>query len=393
MKPYLILGFVVMLGLTSCQTTDRPLPSETATSIPPVPSTRTAPTPTSTAIATVTPLPTLTPAPTATPLLVASRMEKGLLLIWDDRVKQYEVLDLNTGNPPRTIQWNSECEWDLLPRATTTVCEHRSGRRYLFDILKGTIQDLPVWNAKLTGWDPNGRFLVFTQGAEDDLDIFTYDITTNVTHTLTLHIDQQEQAHWLTRPALSADGQVLIVVGGTSDHPSPSVFEIAKRGSEFRQIGLTEPPATWDVAWSPTAHQFVYGATDIKQEIGPSPNYLYLVDMPTAKVRRLAKSTDPLFFWSSSLSWSPTGKYIAVGLSDLLFESKPQACVIDITTEEEMCLDSLPSSGGLFSVWSPSGEHIAFVDLDRKLTISEPDGTGAVQLLENIPSDFLLFWR
>lgn len=394
MKPYLLLSLVLIMGLGGCQSANRPLSKATpADSLVAATATLPQPTPTPMPAATATPVPTLTPVPTATLLPVASLAEKGVLFIWNDRAKQYEVLDLNTGNLSRTIRWNSDCEWELLPRATTTVCEHQSGQRYLFDLLKGTTQDLPIWNAKLIGWDPNGRFLVFTQGTPDELDIFSYDITANVTQTLVSDIERQEQERWLTQPMLSADGQELIVVRGVSGQPGPNVFKIARGGSKFRQIGLPKPPATWDVAWSPTSHQLVYGATDIEQEIGPSPNYLYLVDTSENNVRRLAKSPDSLFFWSSSLSWSPTGQYIAVGLSDLLFKSKPQACVIDISTEGEMCRESLPGINGLFSVWSPSGEHIAFIDLGKNLVLSNPDGTEKIKLLENIPSDFSLFWR
>jgi len=185
----------------------------------------------------------------------------------------------------------------------------------------------------------------------------------------------------------------LSVVRGMSDQPSTSVFEIVRGGSKFRRIGLSDPPATWDVAWSPTSGQLVYGATDIKQEIGPSPNYLYIVDAQTNKIRRLAKSPDSLFFWSSSLSWSPKGNQIAVGLWDLAFKSEPQTCIINVNTVGQVCLPALRGINGHFQAWSPSGEHIAFVDLGRNLTISTPDGTGAVKLLEHVPSNFLLFWR
>ncbi len=393
MKPYLLLSLVLILGLSGCQPTNGPSSNETpAASL--VAATATLPkfTPTSIPVATATPEPTLMPAPTATPLPVASLTETGLLLIWDDQTKHYTVFELNTGNPLRTIPWNSECEWELMPHVTTTVCEHQSGQWYLFDILKETTQDVPIWNAKLIGWDPNGRFLVFTQGTTDKLEIFSYDITANMTQTLALNIERQEQLRWLTQPALSADGQELIVVRETPDEQNTSVFELLNK-AKFRQIGLTVPPATWDAAWSPTSGQLVYGATDIEQEIGPSPNYLFIVDTQTGKIQELGKSPAPLFFWSRSLEWSPTGKQIAVGLWDLAFKSKPQACIINIDTARQECLPSLRSTNGSFVDWSPSGEHIAFVDLDKNLTISKSDGTEAVKLLENIPGDFLLFWR
>jgi WD40 repeat protein len=339
------------------------------------------------------PRPTSTPRPTATPLPVTSLAEKGNLFVWDNQAKRYEIFDLSTGNLSRVIRWKPECEWELLPHATVTVCENQSGQQYLLDVLKGSTQNLPIWNARLIGWDPNGRFLVFTQGTADSLDIFSYDIPANVTRTLALDIDRQEQNQWLTQPVLSADGQKLIVVRGISDQPNTSVFEIAKIGAQFRQIGLSEPPATWDVAWSPVANQFVYGATDIEQEIGPSPNYLFLVNIQNGEIRELAKSPQPVFFWFWSLEWSPTGKQIAVGLWDLAFKTESQACVINLDNTNPVCHSAQRSINGKFLAWSPTGEHIAFVDTAANLIASDPTGTNAVKLLENVPEDFLLVWR
>jgi hypothetical protein len=73
--------------------------------------------------------------------------------------------------------------------------------------------------------------------------------------------------------------------------------------------------------------------------------------------------------------------------------SEPQTCIISVNTIRQVCLPALRDIAGNFQAWSPSGEHIAFVDLDKNLTISKSDGTEAVKLLENIPGDFLLFWR
>ena len=267
MKIVIALGYLIVI-LTACNSTT-PAPSATA-----VPSS----TPTQQPSATFTksppeatvqqPRPTSTPKPTATPLPVASLVEKGILFVWDNQAKQYEMFDLNTGTLSRVIRWTPGCEWEMLPHTTVTVCEHQSGQKYLLDILKGSTQNLPIWNAKLTGWDPNGRFLVFTKKTADKLDVFSYDITSNISRTLALDIDRMEQERWLTQPVISADGRELIVVRGMSDQPGTSVFEIARNGVEFRQVGLSEPLATWDIAWSPATNQFVYGATDIEQESG-----------------------------------------------------------------------------------------------------------------------------
>lgn len=333
MKPYLLLSLVLILGLSGCQTTNRPLSIETSTgSLPAATVTLARLTPISTSVATVTPLPTLTPAPTATPLPVVSLADKGLLLIWDDQAKQYRVLDLNTGSPPQIIQWNPECEWELLPQATLTVCEHQSGQRYLRDIVKGVTQDLPIWNADLLAWDATGRFLAFSYGVGDKANFFSYDMTTNVTQTLGVSIARQEQESWLGSPALSSSGQQIAVVSQFPDPRNTSVFEIAGGSADLRQIGLTEPPATGDLAWSPTSQQIIYGATDVEQEVGPFPNYLFLIDKQTNKIRELVKSPKFLFFWLSSLSWSPKGNLIAVGLWDPAFQSESQVCIIDVVS-------------------------------------------------------------
>lgn len=379
--------------LTGCQPSNRPLLNEATTVSQPVNTvTPIMLAPTSTAVTTMMSAPPA-PTPMATPFPATSLTERGLLLIWDDRVKQYTVLDLNAGNSSHTIRWNPDCEWELLPHATTTVCEHQSGQQYLFDILKETEQDLPIWNAKLIGWDPSGRFLIYSQEAGDRTDFLSVDITTNVTRSLASGIDRPEQERWLTPPALSADGQRLAVVRETFDQKSISVFEITQGGSELRQLGLSAPPATWDIAWSPTSRQLVYGATDIEQEIGPRPNYLVFTDVQTGESQKLGKAPKPLFFWSGSLAWSPTGRQIAVGLWDPAFQSEPQACIIDVNSTGQVCFPALRNVNGHFQAWSPSGEHIAFVDIEKRLTVSNPDGTGAIKLSENVPNDFLLFWR
>jgi hypothetical protein len=392
MKTAIVLGYLLFV-LAACNST---APTPTVTAVPSSTSTQQPSATFTKALPEATvqqPRPTSTPKPTATPLPVTSLVEKGILFVWDNQAKQYEMFDLNTGNLSRVIRWTPGCEWEMLPHATVTVCENRSGQQYLLDVLKGSTQNLPIWNARLIGWEPKGRFLAFTQGTADSLDILSYDITANVTRTLALDIDRQEQNRWLTQPVLSADGEKLIVVRGISNQPNTSVFEIAKIGAQFRQIGLSELPATWDVAWSPVANQFVYGATDIEQEIGPSPNYLFLVSIQNGEIRELAESPQPVFFWSWSLEWSPTGKQIAVGLWDLAFKSESLACVIDLDTVRQVCRPALRSINGKFLAWSPTGKHIAFVDTAANLVVSNPNGTEAVTLVKNVPEDFLLVWR
>jgi WD40 repeat protein len=388
MKRFYLLILILVWGLAGCQTRNlQPLTEKPIVSSPAATATALKAQVMPTVLPTATSLPTATPVPSATALPVSSLAEKGFLLIWDDGAKQYTVIDLN-GGELSMIQGDTECGSELLPGTTTVICEHASGQHYLKDVFTGAKKDLPIWNASWISWSANGQFLVYSHNIDAGEPILSYQISTSTIETLTARLNLD----WLELPVLSADGQTLTAARNYAARTS-RIFEIVRGTSQYRQIGLDKPFSTGDIAWSPASRQLVYGATDIEQEIGPSPNYLYMIDEQTGKIQKLAKSPKPLFFWSQSLEWSPTGKQVAVGLWDLAFKSESQACVIDVSTTEQSCIPALRNIGGRFLGWSPSGEHIAFVDLDKNLILSNPDGTGAVKLLENIPSDFSLFWR
>jgi Tol biopolymer transport system component len=250
-------------------------------------------------------------------------------------------------------------------------------------VLTDEVRQLPIWNVEWIDSSPNGRFLVYGQKAgETKESIFSYDLSTHVTQTLAVNISQPEREQWYEPPTLSADGQSLVVVRGTLDGKSVSVFEIVKGTNyQIRQVGLYEPFVTWDIAWSPVARQFVYGATDIEQEIAPMPNYLFLVDMRSGKIRRLAKASD---FYLGPILWSPNGKQIAI---TQISDKPSEVCILDVDTGKQTC----PPIG--LPAWSPTGEHIAFVDAARNLAISKPDGSEKVIILENIGDLSALFWR
>lgn len=386
---FLILSLITIgagCQATTLQSPIAPIPTfSTATIV------NTPPRPIATA-SVISTLSTATLSPTAITLPVTDLSEQGFLLIGDESSQRYLVIDLNTGAQPYGIRKSPGCDWALLPGVTTMVCKHASGQLYLEDVFSGEQQDLPVWNPEWLDWSSNGQFLVYSQEKSEAESIFSYNLSTGVTQTMAVNIDPSEREQWLEPPVLSADGQSLVVARQAEE--GPSVFEIMEEALQLKQIGLDEPFATWDIAWSPVARQLVYGATDIEQEIGPRPNYLFLVNMETGEVQEEAQAPDSLFFWSESLVWSPTGKHIAVGVWDGAFTSKPQACIINIDTMGQTCLPARRSTNGHFLTWSPSGEHIAFVDLDGSLVISNPDGTEQTRLLGDIDTKkFLLFWR
>ena len=388
-KPRDLLAVILLAGLISCQAASLQPAAPTPVATPPsMTDTPGVPTATQAVLTSVTADPTLTPTSTGTPLSVASFREKGLLLWWDDDTQQYSALDLNTGTTPYNVRWNPECGKNLLPNTTISVCEHPSGQQYLYDILQDTEQDVPIWDPRWISWSPNSRFLIYSKNIQAGEQFFSYEISTNLTQTLTMPLERD----WLENPALSANGQTLLVTRNYAALTS-RVFEVIHGASQYRQVGLDNPFSTLDIAWSPVSSEFVYGATDIEQEVVPAPNYLFFVSLETGEIRELAESTRPLFFWSWSLEWSPAGNRISVGLWDQGFQSEPRACVIEVDTAKQVCLPALRSLNGRFLAWSPSGDHIAFVDTTRNLVVSNPDGTETIKLLENAPKDFLLFWR
>jgi WD40 repeat protein len=378
----------VLIGLiVGCQTVIIPTPvvkiSPTIISTSKIP----LPTPTAPVILTATALPSRTPIPTSTPLSVSSLAEKGRIFVWSNKTKNYLVVDLNAGTIS-TIRWNPACEWRLLPNTTVTVCENAAGQFYLYDLIVGTKLETSINDAEIIGWSPNGQFLVYSHNIDAGEPILSYQISTNTTETLTARLNLD----WLELPVLSADGQTLIAARNYAAWTS-RIFEIVRGTSQYRQIGLDKPFSTGDIAWSPVSRRFVYGATDIEQEIGPMPNYLYIVDIQTGKIRELGKSPARLLFWPSSLEWSPTGEEVAVGIWDLAFRSDPQACTINVSTTNQVCLSAQRGYDGRFSAWSPSGEHIAFIDMHNSLVVAKPDGSETVTLLPGIEDDFILMWR
>lgn len=375
MKRFHLLVLILLWGLEGCQTVNLQPPTENpAVSSPTAVATVVKSNVTLTVLPTATPSPTVTPVPSPTALPISLLAEKGFLLIWDDVAKQYKVIDLN-GGVLSTVQWNKECGSELLPGTTTVVCKHASGQHYLNDILRGTKRDLLIWNAPWISWSPNGQFLIYSHNIDAGEPILSYQISANSTVTLTARLNLD----WLELPVLSADGQTLIAARNYTARRS-RIFEIVRGTSQYRPIGLDQPFSTGDIAWSPVSSRFVYGATDIDQEVVPAPNYLFLADTKTRKVREIAKA--PHFFLGP-IVWSPTGKQIAV----TRVNEKSEVCIINVDNAEQVCPDiGIPT-------WSPTGEHIAFVNTVRELLISRPDGTEAIKLLENVPGDFLLFWR
>jgi WD40 repeat protein len=319
--------------------------------------------------------------------------EKGRLIIWSREPERFLIIDLDEGTEPYTVRGNADCEWQLLPGSTNVVCGVVTDQYYLLDVLDRSRQKIRVEDVELLGWSPNGQFLLFMEDKDEDRgkSVFSYDTTTHVTRTLATNITPHEQGNWLERPVLSANGDTLAVIRYTADGKSISAFELYQDG--VRQLGLSNPPATWDIAWSPLSPRFVYGATDIEQEIGPHPNILFMVDVQTGEIRELAKAPAPSFFWPWSLEWSPNGRQVAAGLWDLSFRTKPQICIVDVDSLQQTCLPARRGLDGSFLAWSPSGEHITYVDIYEDLIVSRSDGTAAVKLLDNIGDDVILFWR
>jgi Tol biopolymer transport system component len=236
----------------------------------------------------------------------------------------------------------------ILPGTEEVVCGY-PGRYILRNLVTGGEQQLPIENTcRFYGWSPNGRFLIYEYCKPDgSYRLTTYDLVTQIEQEVASFSQSFGEREWNTIPLISYDGEHLIAGGKT-------VFEIDPKTLERHPIGVLEPLTTWDIALSPTANQIVYGVTDIFQEIGSFPNYLYLYDFDSGENSLLATAPEGnVYDWFFSTPiWSPDGSKVVVASGSYL-------CVIEIILLEQTCHDLFPYEGLSSMTWSPGSQYIA----------------------------------
>lgn len=337
--------------------------------------------------------PAASPRATTTPLPVADLQEVGTIWIGHSQTDSLGVVNLGSGQVD-TLKIPARCsDFSLVFETTQVVCIGSAGQLQLLDLLTDEMRDLSIPARRWYEISPNGPYLTYLyyDSQTQSENIASYGLIEDNNTLLALNITATDDT-WLTQPTVSYDGQHLAVVKYAEPNDY-QVFEFVPGTSQYRQLSFGERRATWDIAWSPTALQLIYGATDIEQEIGNSPNYVMLVDIVTGQTRQLAKAPDGQFyqnFWNDPI-WSSDGSRVLMVLEQKL-------CVITITTGEESCTQVAEADQKInLPIWSPGGDNIAFMrgslgsSIDE-LVVFTPSEQRVTVLLTNVKAD-RLFWR
>jgi WD40 repeat protein len=347
-----LIRLLLVLFVSSCTrlgetSTPSPQPTitevtHTATAIPNTPS------PTLSAVSTI--LPTPAPKPSSTPVVIKGVNGGGALWLHPKGVSDYLVIDMRNGTTSKA-EFPSNC---ILRFSIKAIC--KSGEQLsLIDLLASGSRPLPFKEPDWLGISSDEEFLFYGYYDNDEskkLTIYSYDLGNNSERLL---ISQMDGAEWVEAFVLSANGEHLAFLGRDTQLEH-RVFEVSFDDSRIRQIGLDQPPATSDLAWSPVSAQLVYGATDIQSEIGFATNYLYLIDLDSNTLHLLAKAPNGGVYSSFfGPVWSPDGRQIAIAM-----RNSSSLCIIRLDDNLQNCNEVIPSTDTINSIaWSPNGDFIA----------------------------------
>ena len=304
-------------------------------------------------------VPTTTPSPTLWAEITNINLldEEGAIWAYIKESSQYLVIDLDQGSYYLVNGPPAGCRHTPLALKFDVICKRESdGRVYLYDLITGNIQELPIVDAS-TIWasSVSGDYILYDLiTGSDSHTLYSYNLT-NQTITTVASLSLRG---WSIIPHPSPDGKYLV---GVYDG---YLAELDQATGEYRMISSDVPRVTDNVAWSPVASQFAYGATDLAIEIGVRANYLYLMDMESGQIRLLA--TPPYapphnmydeYGWPV---WSPDGDKIAT-------LSGAAICIIIVGTGEQTCeYRNIPDNADNYLVnwvtWSPNGKYIAFLE-------------------------------
>jgi Tol biopolymer transport system component len=228
------------------------------------------------------------------------------------------------------------CEPELVSSRIETFLPNGRGRRVLraFEPSEGvSIDNGPVWS-------PDGRLLVFQQGAR--LGTIRRD-GTGLRILPQLTINDRE-------PTWSADGRRIAFVGERLCPYCTFLYSVRPDGSDLRR--LMRPAARWP-AWSATDRLvFVNYDDQPRMQIGLDDG-LYTVRPDGSRLRRVFRR-----YWGPGVEpdWSPDGSRIAFAARRHIFTIGASGRGLERVTEPRR-----PRVAGADPAWSPDGRQIAFL--------------------------------
>lgn len=299
-----------------------------------------------------TPRVSSTGAPPLTPALEAlARIEEdGSFWLYASRRLSFLRVDLESGMV-QTLRSSADCLTWLVPESTTVLCP-QADQYLLRDLLSGAAHLLAIPAGTSLGATPDGRYLFYRLGGEADgvWEVYRYELATDQVTLIARDVPTG-----LNMPLLSADGRFLAYAEAAG--PWENRVVIAAQGGLGVVEGPSAPSATWNWAWAPRQPWLLYGATDVRQEIGFDTQYLFVLDATTQESHQIAAAPEGVGYedFLGANVWSPDETRVAVAAGH-------QLCVIELADRRQDCYAIASTTwrvlGGSLT-WSPSGRTVA----------------------------------
>jgi Tol biopolymer transport system component len=269
-----------------------------------------------------------------------------------------------------TLVWSPDGQYLLFDWSDFGLTMTRIPVFHLADLTLGKISLIAsnqIW--VVPSWAPEGKYIV----------------TSQVTTIVDSQGSQQSVINLFTINALTSINERLTITSSADLYPSYSPNGRWIAFVRYSSDALTPKPGSGaNCPFTPNN----YGGCNIAD--------LYIIDRNDGKPLLLLKSIyvqiDQYLRDSSynAPSWSPDSQWLAV----LTGNEQPDITLVNIKSVETRVL--APHSGlDIYPTWSPDGNKLAFVsnrEGNEEIYLISPDGTGLVNLTNNVGNDFNPVW-
>lgn len=238
----------------------------------------------------------------------------------------------------------------LIPGKPIALCQDTSGLETFFmNLQTNQITNVPSVTQKTEDIYLDGNNSVTITSSQNT---FSYEFYNFHDREYTNFSQKREDVSSL--PSLSSSGKFVAFTQFFGPWDYRIMFYDPVLGTN-KQISETNQQTTGYYSWSPSDEILLYGATNYTSEIVGFSNQYFLYFLKNGERRLIMEAPNGDDFLDSIISrsasiWSPNGDYISMALST------NQLCIFAIYNDYEHCYQISTTSVS----WSPDGKYLAF---------------------------------